>query len=100
LGEKGITLSGGEKQRLAIARLFLRDPSVIILDEPSAALDSESEYLITQSFGTLFAGRTVIVIAHRLQTVMHADQIVVMDNGKIVEVGNHTELVACGGVYA
>lgn len=100
LGEKGIRLSGGEKQRLAIARLFLRDSSVIILDEPSAALDSESEYLITQSFRKLFAGKTVIVIAHRLQTVMYADQIVVMDKGQIIEMGKHTDLVTKWWVYA
>jgi len=100
LGEKGIKLSGWEKQRLAIARLFLRNPSVIILDEPSAALDSESAYLITQSFGGLFANKTVIVIAHRLQTVMHADHIVVMEQGKIVEMGKHQDLVAQWWVYA
>jgi len=79
---------------LAIARLFLRNPQLIILDEPSAALDSESEHRITKSFDRLFAGKTVIVIAHRLQTVMHADRIIVMDKGSIVEQGTHTDLVA------
>ncbi len=100
LGEKWVRLSGWEKQRLAIARLFLRNPQLIILDEPSAALDSESEHRITKSFDRLFAGKTVIVIAHRLQTVMHADRIIVMDKGSIVEQGTHTDLVARKWTYA
>lgn len=85
-------MSGGQKQRLAIAKIFLRDPKIILLDEPTAALDSLSEKLITESLQTLFKNRTVIVIAHRLQTVRDADQIVVLEKGEIVEQGPHKEL--------
>jgi len=100
IGERWIKLSGWEKQRLALARLFLRNPSIIILDEPTAALDSESESLITDQIKSYFANKTVIVIAHRLQTVMHADQIVVMEQGTIVEIGKHDALIAQWWSYA
>ena len=85
IGEKGIRLSGGQKQRLAIAKIFLRNPKIILLDEPTAALDSISEKLVTNALNKLFVNRTVIVIAHRLQTVRNADEIIVFENGKIVE---------------
>ena len=86
-------LSGGQKQRLAIAKIFLKDPEIILLDEPTSALDSFSEEAITEALHTLFEGRTVIVVAHRLQTVRHADDIIVIDGGSVVERGKHTELV-------
>ncbi len=97
--EKWIRLSGWERQRLAIARIFLKDPKVLILDEPTSALDSISEHAITKVMKELFAHRTVIIIAHRLQTVMHADKIVVLDHGKIVQQWNHTELLHTEWVY-
>jgi ABC-type multidrug transport system fused ATPase/permease subunit len=100
IGEKGIRLSGGERQRLAIAKLFLKNPEIIILDEPTSALDSFSEDLITQSLEELFKGRTVIIIAHRLQTVKKADRILVLDSGRIVEDGDHESLVDKGGIYS
>lgn len=100
IGEKGIRLSGGERQRLAIAKLFLKNPEIIILDEPTSALDSFSEEKITQSLEELFKGRTTIIIAHRLQTVKRADRILVIENGQIVEDGNHESLVPQNGVYA
>ncbi|MCP4523170.1 MAG: ATP-binding cassette domain-containing protein [Candidatus Gracilibacteria bacterium] len=93
-------LSGGQKQRLAIAKIFLKNPKIIILDEPTSALDSFSEEQITKAMHNLFKDRTVIVIAHRLQTVKHADKILVLDNGKIVEEGKHDELVTKNGQYA
>ncbi len=86
-------LSGGQKQRLAIAKIFLKDPEIILLDEPTAALDSYSEEKIAKAFEHLFEGRTVIVIAHRLQTVKQADDIIVLEKGKIVERGTHAELL-------
>ncbi len=100
IGEKGIRLSGGERQRLAIAKLFLKNPEIIILDEPTSALDSFSEDKISKSLEELFKGRTTIIIAHRLQTVKNADRILVIENGKIVEDGNHESLVSHNGVYA
>jgi ABC-type multidrug transport system fused ATPase/permease subunit len=100
IGEKGIRLSGGERQRLAVAKLFLKNPEIIILDEPTSALDSFSEDLITKALDELFKGRTVIIIAHRLQTVKRADRILVIEEGEIVEEGKHDELVAKGGAYA
>ncbi len=99
VGEKGVRLSGGERQRLAIAKLFLKNPEIIILDEPTSALDSFSEELVTKALNELFVGRTVIVIAHRLQTVRNADRIIVLENGKIVEDGNHEQLVNLQGNY-
>jgi ATP-binding cassette subfamily B protein len=99
-GDRGYRLSGGEKQRLALARLLLKAPSVVVLDEATAHLDSESEVAIQRALGTALAGRTSLVIAHRLSTVRAADQILVVDGGQIVERGTHDELLAAGGVYA
>jgi len=100
VGERGHRLSGGEKQRLAIARLLLKSPAVVILDEATAHLDSENEALVQAALQSALKGRTSIVIAHRLSTVRDADQILVLDKGQIVERGKHDELVARGGLYA
>ena len=104
IGEKGIRLSGGQKQRLAIAKLMLKDPSIILLDEPTSALDSFSEDEVTKALNNLFKNRTVIIIAHRLQTVKHADEIIVLGSEEqgtqILERGKHTDLVKKGGFYA
>ena len=99
LGERGTRLSGGERQRIAIARALLRDPPILILDEATSALDTESERLVQEAIERLMAHRTVLVIAHRLATVRHADLIVVLADGRIVERGNHEELFAAGGLY-
>jgi ATP-binding cassette subfamily B protein len=100
VGERGHRLSGGEKQRLAIARLLLKSPSIVILDEATAHLDSENEALVHEALGIALKGRTSIVIAHRLSTVRDADQILVMEKGLIVERGTHEELVAAKGLYS
>ena len=100
IGEKGIRLSGGERQRLAIAKLLLKNPEIVVLDEPTSALDSFSEEAVTRALDELFKDRTVIIIAHRLQTVKRADKILVLDKGEIVEQGTHRELVDKGGEYA
>jgi ATP-binding cassette subfamily B protein len=99
-GDRGYRFSGGEKQRLALARLLVKAPSVVVLDEATAHLDSESEMAIQRALATALAGRTSLVIAHRLSTVRAADQILVVDGGQIVERGTHDELLAAGGVYA
>jgi ATP-binding cassette subfamily B protein len=98
--ERGSRLSGGQRQRIAIARALLKNPPILILDEPTSALDTEAEYLIQSALKTLLRGRTAFVIAHRLSTVRDADRIVVIKDGGIAEVGNHTELLAKGGYYA
>jgi ATP-binding cassette subfamily B protein len=100
VGERGYRFSGGEKQRIAIARLLLKAPSIVILDEATAHLDSESEAAVQRALGEALAGRTALVIAHRLSTVRDADLILVLDHGRIVERGTHNDLVAAGGLYA
>jgi ATP-binding cassette subfamily B protein len=100
VGELGSSLSGGQRQRLSIARAFLKDAPILLLDEPTSALDSETELALRQSLDKLSAGRTTIVIAHRLATVVGADQILVLENGRIVEKGTHRDLIGTGATYA
>lgn len=99
VGDRGHRLSGGEKQRLAIARLLLKSPSVVVLDEATAHLDSESEVAVQRALDRALSGRTSIVIAHRLSTVRDADLILVLDRGSVVQRGTHEQLLAAGGLY-
>jgi subfamily B ATP-binding cassette protein MsbA len=100
VGERGVKLSGGQRQRVAIARAILKNPAVLILDEATSSLDTESERLIEDALAKLLVGRTTLIIAHRLSTVQRADRLVVVDRGRIVEEGTHGELLALGGLYA
>jgi ATP-binding cassette subfamily B protein len=100
LGEKGVRLSGGQRQRLSIARALLKNPPLLLLDEATSALDAEAERKVQLALDTAMTGRTTLVIAHRLATVVSADRILVLDGGRIVESGTHNELVAAGGLYS
>src|SRR5262249_14920549 len=100
VGERGYRLSGGEKQRVAIARVLLKNPAIVILDEATSHLDSENEAAVQHALARALAGRTAVVIAHRLSTITNADQILVVDDGLIVERGEHDALLDAGGLYA
>jgi subfamily B ATP-binding cassette protein MsbA len=100
IGERGVTLSGGQRQRIAIARAILRDAPILVLDEPSSGLDAASEELVFDALTRLMEGKTAIVIAHRLATIMRADIIFVINEGRVEESGTHHDLLARGGLYA
>ena len=99
MGERGVKLSGGQRQRVAIARALLKNPRILILDEATSSLDSESEALVQAALETLMVGRTTFVIAHRLSTIRNADRILVVDDGRITQQGTHDELMRSGGTY-
>ena len=99
VGERGSQLSAGQKQRITIARAFLKNPKILVLDEATSSLDSESERLIKEAMNRLIVGRTTFIIAHRLSTVIHADRILVLSNGRIVQSGTHWELLGKSGLY-
>jgi len=100
VGDRGARLSGGQRQRLAIARALVRDPRILVLDEPTSALDAVSEAKVKDALSTLFRDRTTIIAAHRLSTIREADRIAYIEAGRIVELGNHDELMALGGRYS
>jgi ABC-type transport system involved in Fe-S cluster assembly fused permease/ATPase subunit len=100
VGERGLKLSGGEKQRVAIARTLLKNPAILVFDEATSALDSKTEQLIQAELEEIARDRTTLVIAHRLSTIVNADQILVLDQGRIVERGTHAQLLAAGGAFA
>jgi ABC-type multidrug transport system fused ATPase/permease subunit len=100
VGERGVKLSGGQRQRLAIARVFLKDPAIVVLDEATSSLDSESERLVEEAMQELLRGRSTLIIAHRLSTVLRADRVVVLERGRVVEEGPHAQLLAADGAYA
>jgi ATP-binding cassette subfamily B protein len=100
VGERGVKLSGGQRQRIALARVILRDPAIVLLDEATASVDTETEYLIQRSLDRLTAERTTLAIAHRLSTIKDADTILVIEDGEVVERGDHEELLAADELYA
>src|SRR2546421_8557827 len=100
MGERGVKLSGGHRQRLSIARAFLADPEILILDEPTSSVEPESETIITQALERLMQGRTTFVTSHRFSLVRGADKILVFDEGRLIEEGSHSDLMAQGGLYA